>query len=235
MCGRYALHGPFNRRDPDWIAQWLEQLVSATGGEARYNIAPSQAVPAFVSRDGAVGVQDMRWGLVPGWAKDPKIAWQTINARAETAPFKPAFRQAYGQRRCVVPADGFFEWVKAPDGRRPIWFHPPDGGLLLFAGLYEESSEGCAAGGPKRRFVVLTTAPNELVRPVHDRMPAILSADEAAAWLAAPSQALLHPAPEDLLQARPVSPRVNSVKNDDPDCLTPAAPMAPSAKQLALF
>jgi putative SOS response-associated peptidase YedK len=181
----------------------------------RYNVAPSQRHPIVRQKTGRPGMGFAEWGLlVRGRGKPP-----AINVRAETAPFKPAFQEAFVSRRCVVPADGFFEWQSGPTGRRPLWFHRSDRRLLLLAGLYdEETGESRPA-----RFGVITTAANRLMAPVHDRMPALLSAEEAVAWLAEPSQKFLHPAPEALLVATPVSMRVNSVRNDDPECLAPPA------------
>jgi putative SOS response-associated peptidase YedK len=160
--------------------------------------------------DGARRLQMLRWGFAGGGRG------VHINARADTAPFKPTFRDAYVLRRCVVPADGFYEWK----GEQPFWFHRGDGRLLLFAGLWDGD-----------RFLVLTTEPNALLREVHDRMPVVLAADDAAAWLVEPSQKLLRPCPDELLVAQPVSTRVNSVKHDDPACLDPPSP----GGQLALF
>jgi putative SOS response-associated peptidase YedK len=165
------------------------------------------------------------WGLPTRRRGKPPA----INARAETAPFKPAFQEAFVSRRCVVPVDGFFEWKAGPAGRQPLWFHRPDGKLLLLAGLFDE--ELTTAKQPARtRFAVLTTAPNRLLATVHDRMPALLSASDAASWLVQPAQKLLRPAPDDLLLATPVSLRVNSVRNDDPECLAP-----PRGSQMRLF
>lgn len=173
---------------------------------ARYNVAPTDVHPILRVEGGQRRLEPARWGMLgTGKSKAP-----LINARAATAPQKAAFREAYARGRCVVPADGFFEWKDSPQGRQPIWFHRPDGKLLLMAGL-------CWEG----RFTVLTTEPNKLLAEVHDRMPAILTEPEAARWLATPTQEVLHPAAEGMLEARPVSTRVNSVKNDDPECLAP--------------
>jgi putative SOS response-associated peptidase YedK len=204
----------------------------------RYNVAPTDR--HIILRPKAVegAHRECAGGISPpvltmarwGFPREAKRGAPHINARSETAPFRNTFRDAFVNRRCAVPADGFFEWEK-PSGR-PIWFHRPDGKLLLFAGLYEEGRG--ADGGAERRFVVLTTPANALVSPVHDRMPAILSREEAAAWLDAPVQSLLRPAPADLLIATPVSRRVGSVKNDDPDCLRPDQ-QTHSGTQLGLF
>jgi putative SOS response-associated peptidase YedK len=225
MCGRMTL----TRSDWDELLVELTEALAKTSlgrisvdeGAAslyrpRYNVAPVQHHPFLRSQGGQARLGFALWGLLTrGRGKPP-----AINARAETVPFKPAFQEAFVSRRCVVPADGFFEWQSSPQGRQPLWFHRPDGKLLLLAGLFEQ--EPTSASQPARtRFAVLTTAPNRLLAAVHDRMPALLSVAEAARWLAEPEQKLLHPAPEDLLVATPVSLRVNSVRNDDPDCLAP--------------
>jgi len=219
MCGRFTL----TRRDPQQFA--LELGVSADAladYRPRYNIAPTD--PHWVLR---VKYEDRerlpaRWGLVNSWAKDAKRAAQQINARAETLESRPAFKEAFKERRCVVPADGFFEWVGPKNARQPIWFHRPDGGLLLFAGLYESWQP--KPGEWERTFTIVTTDANEVVGPVHDRMPVILNDEEADAWMLPNEdvkklEQLLVPAPERLLIATAVSPRANSVKNDDPGVL----------------
>jgi putative SOS response-associated peptidase YedK len=214
MCGRMSL----TRRGLDDLADELEATCDdafAAAYRPRYNVAPTDPHPVLRLRGGLRQLELARWGLPStGKSKAP-----LFNARAEGVRSRPAFRFAYQDSRCVVPADGFYEWNA--DGQ-PLWIHRADGKLLLLAGLWEAGA-----------FSVLTTTPNRFVSAIHDRMPAILSPDEAAAWLQAPSLDLLHPAPEGLLQARPVSTRVNSVRNDDPDCLAPPAQPAPS--QLSLF
>ena len=225
MCGRMTL----TRSDWDeLLAELIAALAHARGGRIsvdegaaalyrpRYNVAPAQHHPILRGEGGQMKLGFAFWGLqTRGRGKPP-----TINARAETVPFKAAFQEAFVSRRCVVPADGFFEWRSSPQGRQPLWFHRPDGKLLLLAGLFEQEATS-ASQAAHTRFVVLTTPPNRLLAAVHDRMPALLSAAEAARWLKEPEQKLLHPAPEDLLVATPVSLRVNSVRNDDPDCLAP--------------
>ena len=227
MCGRMTL----TRREWDDVLSELAALFAGAGPLAvdqgatalyrpRYNVAPTQQHPIVRQKSGRPGLGFAEWGLrARGRGKPP-----AINIRAETAPFRQAFQEAFVSRRCVVPADGFFEWQLGPTGRRPLWFHRPDGRLLLLAGLFDDEGPGSA------RFGVITTGPNRLMAPVHDRMPALLSPEEAITWLAEPSQQLLHPAPEELLVATPVSLRVNSVRNDDPDCLAP--PTASGQKSL---
>jgi putative SOS response-associated peptidase YedK len=207
MCGRMTL----SKRELAEIADELAAVLDmdAAAYRPRYNIAPSDAHPIVRLVGGRRRVELARWGFPPTGPNRPPL----FNARADTAPTKEAFRGAFRGGRCVVPADGFYEWRTTADqaGRQPVWIHRPDGKLLLMAGLWE-------AG----RFTVLTTEPNDLLRPIHDRMPALLTESEAAAWLAAPTQRVLHPAPPGMLAVRPVSGRVNSVRNDDPGCLEPA-------------
>ena len=225
MCGRFTL----TRTERAELAYELGVPVESLPESAykpRYNIAPTD--PHWIVR---VRYEDRellpaKWGLVNSWAKDARRAALQINARSETLAKLPPFRDAFRRRRCIVPADGFFEWTGTKDARQPLWFHRPDGQLLLFAGLYETWEP--APGERQRTFTIVTTAANALMAPVHDRMPVILAEDAVEEWLnprredvEALSQ-LLVPAPEGLLVATSVSQRVNSVKNDDPACLEPA-------------
>ncbi|SRR6266567_714213 len=155
---------------------------------------------------------------------DRKQAFKNINARAETIQTARSFREAFKERRCVISADGLFEWTGSKDARHPIWFHRPDGRLIYFAGLHE--SWRPTPGEKERTFTIITTIPNSLVEPIHNRMPVILEDAAIDDWLYPRSSEsrlidLLRPAREDLLVGTPVSTRVNSVKNDDPDCLLP--------------
>lgn len=225
MCGRFSL----SKRELVEITSFLDAVVDERDAalyKPRYNVAPTDS--CFIVRPDA-GVKKLEraaWGFVgPGTPGGEKLV---INARAETVAERPRFRGALAQRRCVVPADGFFEWTGAKGYRRPIWFHPPDGQLILFAGLWEPRADGAPA------FTIVTTTANQRVAAVHDRMPVVLTRAGADAWLAAPRVDLLRPAPEGALIATPVSPRVNAVENDDPDCLEPSdEPLEPP--QLKLF
>ena len=222
MCARFTLTAGVAE-----VAAALGVDPAALAGIAyrpRYNIAPTQ--PHFIVRERQEERQALpaRWGLVNTWATDAKRAGAQINARAEDVPRRRAYRAAWQKRRrCLVPADGFFEWTGPKTARRPVWFHRPEGGLVLLAGLYESWRAGDDEW--RRTFTILTTAANATVAPIHDRMPVVLSADDAAEWVYPGNEpevvlGLLRPAPESLLVGQAVSRRVNSVRNDDPDCLT---------------
>jgi len=224
MCGRFTLTYRERERLAEELGVPVEQLPHAEY-RPRYNIAPTD--PHWIVR---LRLEDRevlpaKWGLVNYWAKDAARAARQINARAETLATSPAFREAFAKRRCVVPADGFFEWTGAGANRRPLWFHRPDGRLVLFAGLYESWRAGPEQW--QRTFTIVTTQPNGLIAPIHDRMPVLLDDDVADAWLdprredLEALQRMLVPAPDSLLVATAVSQRVNSVKNDDPACLEP--------------
>lgn len=208
MCGRMTL----TEKSLAKVAQELSATFSAqdvTLYKPRYNVAPSDQ--HWLVRAGAAGRE-----LVPArWSFGQRDGRPLINARSESLVVgrKSPLSRALEQRRCVVPADGFFEWTGPKNARKPLWFHRRDGGLLYLAGLWEEGPDG------KPQFVVLTTEPNALVSRVHDRMPALLAPDAVARWLAAPAPELLGPAPDSLLVADAVSPRVNDVRNDDPGVL----------------
>jgi len=223
MCGRFT-----QTSQPLAIAELLDLPVeSVPPYQPRYNLAPSQ--PALVLRrhpqTGEKELTFLTWGLVPSWAKDPGIGNRLINARAETLAEKPAFRAAFRRRRCIVPADGFYEWKKGGDGKQPWFITRRDGKPMALAGLWEhwESPDGSVI----ESFTLITTAPNELVERLHDRMPAILPEETFDRWLdpdAAPAelQALLStPYPAELLDAWPVSTAVNSPANDDPGLVEP--------------
>ena len=214
MCGRASL------TTPDWetIRAILDAAPDAEEAAAytpRYNVAPTQLHPILRLVDGQRRLQRGSWGLPPIENR------AVINARVETVASRPMWQEALGERRCIVPVDGFFEWQGAP----PYWYHRADGGLLLLAGLFEPGDAG------RPRFVVLTCAPNALVAAAHDRMPAILPPACIADWLERPAVELIAPAPEELLVATPVSTRVNSPANDDARLLEPVRPRT----QLSLF
>ena len=187
-----------------------------------WNVAPGQVLPITRLANGEIEHVTARWGLVPFWAKDEKIAYKCINARAETIATTAAFKGAYRtRRRCLVPACGFYEWQRHPAGKQPYYITSADGALLAFAGLWDDWKK--PDGERLTTFTVLTCAPNALVRSVHDRMPVILRHDDYRTWLEAEDpRELLVPCPEEMLECFPVSSRVNSPKNDAPDLISPA-------------
>ena len=159
-----------------------------------------------------------RWGLIPSWAKDAKIAYSTINARADTVATKPAFRAAYKKRRCLVLADGYFEWRKEGKAKLPLLYEVDGGKPFAFAGLWEWWGGPEGENNPVECCTIITTDANELAKMVHDRMPVILNADDYDAWLAGEEVPLV-PFPSDRISARPVSTYVNNVKNQGPQCI----------------
>jgi putative SOS response-associated peptidase YedK len=216
MCGRFTL-----TQSPDSVAKAFG-LSAVPSFPPRYNIAPSQPVGTIV-QDGDAGEREFRlmvWGLIPAWAKDPS-KFSFINARAETVAEKASFRSAYKYRRCLIPADGFYEWQKVQHGsKQPFYFSMIGGGLFAFAGLWETWND-------LETFTILTTSANALLQTIHDRMPVILQPDDCERWLDPSIQlprelsGLLQPFPDDRMQAFPVSTRVNRVKVDDVQCIEP--------------
>ncbi len=220
MCGRFTI----TRRDGNALAAELGVASdSIPDYRPRYNIAPTQ--PYFIVRleyENRIA-EAARWGLVNWFAKDAKQAARYINARAEGLEQRPAFRDAFQRRRCVIPADGFFEWTGPKTARRPIWFHRGDGGLLLFAGLYEAWQK--EPGNWETTFTIITTTANATMAPYHDRMPVILPDARADDWMnprcpdAMALKPMLAPAPDDLLLTTPVSPQLNNPNFDSPELL----------------
>jgi putative SOS response-associated peptidase YedK len=229
MCGRYTL-----TVDPDELRETFHLEAPPLAGLApRYNIAPTQPV-AVVPNEGARRIELFQWGLIPSWAKDPKIGNSLINARGETVAEKPAFRAAFKKRRCLILADGFFEWKREGGGRKtPMYIQMKDGRPFAFAGLWEAwrppgAVDDEQAGQPAsalKTCTIITTTPNALMEPIHNRMPVILPPDAYDLWLtpgelpAADALALLKPLDATLMTARPVSTRVNSPKFDGPEIL----------------
>lgn len=218
MCGRFTL-----TTTADIVADVFGAAAPADFAP-RYNIAPSQSVLVVrvAASDGGRRLDQVRWGLIPFWAKDPAIGNRMINARAETVAEKPAYRAAFRHRRCLVAADGFYEWQKTPDGKRPHWIHRSDGAPFALAGLWESWQSGDEA---IESCTIITTTPNALMEPIHDRMPVILDAGEYARWLGpcegdtAALVDLLEPCPDGLLRADVVGTYVNNPRHDDPRCI----------------
>lgn len=223
MCGRFTLH-----HKTEEVAERFEAQQVLFPLEARYNIAPAQAVPVIANStlSGARWMEAMKWGLVPFWAKDPEIGNRMINARAETIAEKPAYKQALKRRRCILPSDGFYEWKAETGGRVPQHIRRQDGELFGFAGLWEEW-ESPTDGSPLRTCTIITVAPNELMAPIHNRMPAILRREDEDAWLDPDFKdtdaiiAMLKAYPAKEMEAYPVSRYVNAPQNDNEHCIEP--------------
>jgi putative SOS response-associated peptidase YedK len=247
MCGRYAS----SRRPEDLVEEFeIDKVEVKETLAADYNVAPTKQVYAVLQRprdteeaggDRASGERQLRtvkWGLVPFWAKDPSIGNKMINARMETVHEKPAFRRAFAARRCLLPADGYYEWYateqKTKAGKplkQPFFIHPADGSVMAMAGLYEIWRDPTRDEDDPQRFqwtcTVLTTTAEDSVGHIHDRMPLLVEPDRYAAWLD-PSHSdvdelkkLLVPAAPGRLEAYPVSTQVNSVRNNGPELLDP--------------
>ncbi|MBS4197231.1 SOS response-associated peptidase [Lederbergia citri] len=213
MCGRYSLFAPredlavrFGLVDFEEI-EWVE----------RYNIAPSQDVLAIVRTEVGNKIGMLKWGLIPSWAADPKIGYKMINARAETIDQKPSFRTLFKRRRCIIPADGFYEWKKEGAKKTPYRFQLNSKEPFSFAGLWDRWEQN---GTIVHSCTIITTEANSLVKDVHDRMPVILTKESESEWLDRKIQdehelkSLLVPFRAEEMQAYPVSPLVNSPKND---------------------
>ncbi len=226
MCGRFT-------QRLSWAE--LHELMDLIGAPLnlppRYNVAPSQDVAVVRAAPDGRSLAMLRWGLIPAWARDPAIGQKLINARSETAAQKPSFRSAFRHRRCLVPADGFYEWRRSGGTRQPWLFGLRDGAPMMFAGLWERWTvpEGAALtgslaerspGDAVETCTILTTAANGTVAQVHGRMPVILPPDAWDAWLTG-GEVPLDPCPADAMTAWPVSTHVNRPANDDPRCVEP--------------
>jgi len=220
MCGRFTLVSPYVA-----VTERFHVRVQPPGIKPRYNIAPGQEVLCVI-RDGENRIEPLRWGLIPFWAKDPAIGNRLINARAETVAEKPSFRSAFAKRRCLVVADGFYEWRPAGKRKVPVYIFLKSKKPFGFAGLYESWKD--TGGREIRTCTIITTEANDLVRPIHDRMPVILPEGVEDRWLDPGEgsrerlQALLTSYPAGEMDAYDVTPVVNSAGHDAPDCITPA-------------
>jgi putative SOS response-associated peptidase YedK len=220
VCGR------FSQAQIAELDRELFKLLEIPRLDPRYNVAPTQEVA--IIRESGIGNRSMdlvRWGLMPHWMNDASVGARFINARAETAHEKPAFRDAFRARRCLVPADGFYEWQKTGSTKQPYYIRLAEGEVFAFAGLWDRWVS--PDGEPLDTFTILTTNPNDLVAPIHDRMPVILPPSAYDAWLdvatTGPREArdILRPYPADTMTAIPVSRFVNSPKNEGPECIVP--------------
>lgn len=225
MCGRYTLYETDKIQERFGTAGPMFKLHDS------YNVAPGQLMPVVVragedKRSPVRTIELMKWGLIPHWAKDPKIGYRMINARAESVFEKPAWRGPIKYRRCLIPAHGFYEWQRTDSKtKQPYFIRPEDQELFAFAGMYDTWTD--PAGGELWSFTICTTNPNKEMRAIHDRMPVILSPDEEDGWLD-PSHELrgdiepyLHPYPDGRLQMHPVSTEVNVVHNNDSRLIYP--------------
>jgi len=217
MCGRFTLRTPKERIKREFQLK-VEPFV-----EARYNIAPTQNVLAVrQSTDGREAVE-LKWGLIPSWAKDASMGARLINARSETVTEKPSFREAFKRRRVIIPADGIYEWRRAGGSKQPYFFHMRDDRVFGFAGLWDKWRD--EEGEVIESCTILTTEANEVFRAVHDRMPVILHPDAYNEWLSddprgvSALKELLHPYPSSEMVAYPVSSRVNSPQNQGEDLI----------------
>jgi putative SOS response-associated peptidase YedK len=217
MCGRFVSSSP-----PDQIAQYFDAVNdSADPREPNYNVAPTQDVYAVLADGGVRKLESLHWGLVPFWAKDPKIGNRMINARAETLATKNAYKRALQKRRCIIPADGFYEWKALPGQKQkqPMYIDRPDGEQLAFAGLWEVWRNKDVPGDELHSCTIITTSANETMSSVHDRMPVLLPPSAWETWLDPEVDDVdllgkfLVPAPNELIELRPVSTEVNNVRN----------------------
>lgn len=219
MCGRYLITTPVEAINA------LFGTTAVVNLPARYNLAPTQEAPVVRRRsDGGRELVMLRWGLVPGWADDPAIGSRMINARGESVAEKPAFRGAFRATRCLVAANGFYEWRSEGKRKQPYLVRLRGGGLFAFAGLWESWRPKGSAGEVLETYTIVTTDASPTIRDIHPRMPVMLEPDQHGAWLdgsAEDAAGLIRPFPGDLLEAFAVDPRVNNVANDDPSCAKP--------------
>jgi putative SOS response-associated peptidase YedK len=222
MCGRYRLS-----RRKQIIEEYFDTAPWDDDWSPRFNIAPTQPVPVIRQhpKEPVRQATTMRWGLIPNWAKEPSIATGTINAKSETAASKPAFRDPLRFRRCLIPADGFYEWKRTGTSKQPFCFEVNKGELFAFAGIWDGWKN--AEGQWVKTCSILTTIPNEVTGAVHDRMPVILDPDSYDLWLdpgmndVAAISDLLKPYDAHFMRSYPVSTRLNHVANDDVECSRP--------------
>ena len=235
MCGRFTQRYTWAE-----VHAYLRLIAPALNLKPRYNVAPGQNIAAVRKGEDGRRLSMLRWGLIPSWAREPNIGYKLINARAETASSKPTFRTAWRARRCLIPADGFYEWTRRGGKKQPWLFGLKDGGLFAFAGLWESWSvrEGTARTGSLAEWgpgevietcTILTTKANGIVEPIHDRMPVILPSDAFDPWLSGETVSL-GPYPAEAMAVHPVNTLVNRPANDDPRCIEPVA--APSGGQV---
>jgi len=219
MCGRFAVIKKFE----DIAAFYNARPFGGEEWEENYNVCPTQLIPVIVEEPDGRELRLMKWGLIPSWSKVEKMASSMINARAETVKEKPGFRDSFKDKRCIIPASGFYEWQKLTTAKKPYYFTPKEG-LFSFAGLWSRwvspaniEIESCA---------IVTTAANELVKPIHDRMPVVLGHNSWSAWMDKKTKAnelleFLTPLPANQIKVASVSMHVNKVSNKGAECIAP--------------
>ena len=217
MCGRYSLV------QTEQVAERFQAAQAELSLAPRYNVAPSQTMPVVV-RNSPNRLVEMQWGLIPSWSKEPQVKFSTINARAETLATSPVFRGPFKSRRCLVPASGFYEWRQTGQGKQPYWIGMQGGELFAFAGLYDIWRD--REGNELYSYTIITTPPNDLVAPIHNRMPVILHRDAEDAWLDKNSKperlaALLAAYPAEAMEAYTVSRAVNNPANESEELMQP--------------
>jgi putative SOS response-associated peptidase YedK len=249
MCGRFVSASP-----PDEVARYFDAAPSEAALEASYNVAPTNQVYVVLESGGVRSLDTMRWGLVPFWADDTKIGNRLINARAETVATKNAFRHAFKKKRCIIPADGFYEWKAIPGQKKkqPYFIHRPDGEPYAFAGLWEtwrpkppKSEDGTADGAGEggeaevlHTCTIITGTPNERMAQLHDRMPIMLPPDAWATWLDEDNHdtdllgKLLVPAPSELIAFHTVSTQVNNPRTEGDELVEEAPPIDAAPEEL---
>jgi len=222
MCGRFV-----QAHDPsEYAVAFAARLVVTGAIPPSYNVAPTDPVFAVAEHDGQRLLGTFRWGLIPWWAKDRKIAARNINARAETVADKAAFRESFTSRRCLIPADGFYEWQVRPKGKLPFYVYAADGAPLALAGLWA-SWKDPVTEERVRTCTIITGRPNALVAEIHDRMPVVLPPETWGPWLdpandePGPLLGLLDVFPAEAMARHPVSTLVNTVANNLPECIAP--------------
>ncbi len=220
MCGRFAIIDEVSK-----IAELFSIDDILAGYHSSYNIPPGVNVPAIVKNEGRRSLATFRWGLIPSWAKDPKIGYRMINARSETIQEKASFRGPFKTRRCIIPASGFFEWEKKEGKKEPVYIYMSDREPFGLAGIYEKWIS--PAGEEIYSCSIITVGANELIMPIHDRMPVIIEKNSADLWLSTESSIerdvapLMKPFPPERMAFHHVSRAVNSPKNNSPECIEP--------------
>lgn len=219
MCGRYG----FIPGSKDQFKRRFNVESVDFDLKPRYNVTPGQTMPV-ITRKSPNKAEEMKWGLVPFWAKDPKIGYQMINARAETVVTKPSFRRSFAKQRCLIPASGFYEWKKLDGTKQPYNIKLKHDQLFSFAGLYDIWKD--AEGKELKTYTIITSEPNEVLAPIHNRMPVILTEADEEVWLNLNTSTnqlttLLKPHNDTTMEAYPVSTKVNNPENDSPQVIIP--------------